>query len=193
MPAEIKGALELRKALREFSPDLAKETRKEIAGILKPIAKEAKGFVPSNEEMISGWTVEKQKGAWERVAYDAAAVKRGIGYKTSPSKANRQGWRSIASILNKSAAGSIYETAGRKTNGQQGASVNRNAGQEFIAELNKTGRLVNADNQKRVGRHSNKSKGRAMFRAVAEDEGKTTAAVMKALEKASAKFKGASK
>jgi hypothetical protein len=117
VPAEVKGALELRKALRNFAPDLAKETRKEIAGILKPITKEAKGFVPSNEQIISGWTVEKQKGAWARVAYDAGVVKRGIGYKTSPSKPNKQGFSALAQIRNRSGAGAIYETAGRKSSG----------------------------------------------------------------------------
>ena len=41
MPTEVKGAVELRKALRAFTPDLAKETQKEIAGVLKPIVSKA--------------------------------------------------------------------------------------------------------------------------------------------------------
>jgi hypothetical protein len=194
MPTRVKGVIELRKALRKFEPDLAKETNKELATALKPIVAKARGFLPSNDAVPSGWLKRENAGGhWASKYYDQSEAKRGITYKTSPTKANRKGWRSIASILNKSAGGSIYETAGRKTAGQQGASVNRNAGQEFIAELNRTGELKNADNQKRVGRHSNKFKGRAMFRAVAEDEGKTTAAVMRALGKAEEKFKGATK
>jgi len=47
MPAEVKGALELRKAIKKFSPDLAKETRKELANLLAPIVKTARGFIPS--------------------------------------------------------------------------------------------------------------------------------------------------
>ena len=39
MPTEIKGAINLRKALRKFTPDLAKETQKEIASFLKPVVK----------------------------------------------------------------------------------------------------------------------------------------------------------
>ena len=194
MPTRVKGVIELRKALRKFEPDLAKETNKELAAALKPIVAKARGFLPSNDAVPSGWLKrENAGGRWASRYYDQSEAKRGITYKTSPTKANRKGWRSIASILNKSVGGSIYETAGRKTAGQQGASVNRNAGQEFIAELNRTGELKNADNQKRVGRHSNKFKGRAMFRAVAEDEGKTTVAVMRALGKAEEKFKGATK
>jgi hypothetical protein len=191
MPTEVKGAIELRKALKKFEPELAKETQKEIVAALKPIVTRARGYLPSNEDMPSGWLKrENAGGRWATRFYDQATARRGITYKSSPSKANRKGWRSIASILNKNAGGAIYETAGRKTSGRQGESTNPNAGQEFIAELAKTGQFKNADNQKRVGRHSNKQVGRAMFRAAAEDEGKATAAVMKAIEKAQSKFKG---
>jgi hypothetical protein len=158
VPTEVKGALELRKALRQFAPDLAKETRKEIAGILKPIAKDAKGFVPSNEEIISGWTVAKQKGAWERVAYDASLVKRGIGYKTSPSKPNAQGFVALAQIRNRSAAGAIYETAGRKTSGG-----------EF------TPRFTSMTD-------SPSGRGRLIFKAWRNSNGKAVPAVIKAIE-----------
>lgn len=194
MPTKVKGVIELRKALRKFEPDLAKETQKEIVAALKPMVVKARGFLPSNEDLPSGWLKrENAGGRWATKFYDQATARRGITWKSSPSKANNKGWRSVASVLNKNPAGAIYETAGRKTQGQQGASANPNAGQEFIAELNKTGVMKNADNQKRVGRHSNKFKGRAMFRAVAEDEGKTTAAVMKALQKAEDKFKGSTR
>ena len=54
MPVEVKGALELRKAIKKFSPDLAKETRKELANLLAPIVKTARGFIPA-EAPLSGW------------------------------------------------------------------------------------------------------------------------------------------
>jgi hypothetical protein len=47
--------------------------------------------------------------------YDAAEPRRGIGYKLTPTKPNRQGWSSTVSIHNKTAAGAIVETAGRKS------------------------------------------------------------------------------
>lgn len=164
VPTELKGALELRKALRQFEPDLAKELRREIAGILKPITKDAKGFVPSNEEMISGWTVEKQKGAWERVAYDAAVVKRGIGYKTSPSKPNARGFVSLAQIRNRSAAGAIYETAGRK-------SIGGNFVPRFTSMTD-----------------SPAGKGRLIFKAWNQSNGKAVPAVIKAIQSAADKL-----
>ena len=164
MPTEVRGALELRKALREFAPDLAKETRKEIAGILKPITKEAKGFVLSNEEIISGWTVEKQKGAWERAAYDATLVKRGIGYKTSPSRPNSQGFAALAQIRNRSAAGAIYETAGRKSSGG-----------EFIPRFTPM-------------TDSSQGKGRLIFKAWRNNNSKAIPAVLKAIESSATKL-----
>ena len=36
MPVTVKGGVDLQKALRKFTPDLAKDTRKEMANLLKP-------------------------------------------------------------------------------------------------------------------------------------------------------------
>jgi len=167
MPTEIKGAINLRKALRKFTPDLAKETQKEIASFLKPVVKNARGFIPSNSEIPSGWLVGNQKGKWERVAFDSAVAKRGIGYKTTPSRVNRSGFRALVSILNKSAAGAIYETAGRKSG--------------------ITGRFTPRLDGQLVGK-GQKMTGRAMFKAYAQDQGKAKGAVLKAIFTSAAKF-----
>jgi hypothetical protein len=55
MPASVKGGIELRKALRKFTPDLAKETQKEIKTAVTPISKSAKGYVPDQGQVLSGW------------------------------------------------------------------------------------------------------------------------------------------
>lgn len=188
MPVEVKGVRELRKVLRKFNPELAKETNKELAAALKPLTQTARGFLPSNDAVPSGWLKrENAGGKWATRFYDQAIAQKGITYSTAPGKANKKGFRSVATIYNKSAAGAIYETAGRKTSGQQGNSANPNAGQKFIHELNNAGQLVNADYKQRVGRHSRKYIGRVIFRAYREDNGKTTAAVMRALERTTAK------
>jgi len=54
MPTELKGANALRKALKQFSPDLDKETRDEMVGFLKPLVKKARGFMPSNAASLIG-------------------------------------------------------------------------------------------------------------------------------------------
>ena len=110
MPVEVKGAIELRKALRDFAPDLALQLQLEMKAALAPIAATARGYIPS-ESPISGWGKSSATGRFPE--WSSAEAKAGIGYKTSPSKANSRGWRALAQIRNKSAAGAIYETAGR--------------------------------------------------------------------------------
>jgi hypothetical protein len=100
MATTVKGALELRRALRNFTPDLAKETTKEIGSFLKPVVKNARGFVPSNDKIPSGWLIGNQKGKWKRAGFDSQIAKRGIGYKTTPSKVNSYGFKALVSILN---------------------------------------------------------------------------------------------
>ena len=197
MPVEVKGALELRKAIKKFSPDLAKETRKELANLLAPIVKNARGFIPA-EAPLSGWgkaaTTTGRFPIW-----DSKAAKSGIGYKTSPSRPNNKGFRALARITNVSAAGTIYETAGRiNPNGREqvgrlgskkeGRSSNPQAGKQFIDAINSDGLIVDANNQTGAGKRSPKMKGRAIFRAWANDGGKTNAAVLKAIENSKVKF-----
>ena len=173
MPTEVKGAIALRKALRQFEPDLAKETTKEIASFLKPVVRNARGFLPSNEEAPSGWLKRpNQGGRWAARSYDAAEARRGVTFKSSPSKANRNGFRSLATIYNKSAAGAIYETAGRKS-GITGRFTPKLGG-----ELKGKGQ---------------KGTGRVIFRAVTEDEGKARSHIIKAIEKAADKLNSRSK
>lgn len=163
MPTELKGGIKLRKALKQFEPDLAKATTKEFGALLKPITVKARGYIPS-ESPLSGWaTKEDSKGKFP--AFNASIAKRGIKYKTSPSRANRRGWRSLVSILNISAAGAIYETAGRKKFGG-------NFSPRLGGELKGQGKL----------------QGRGIFRAWNEDQGKTQGAVIKAIESSASKF-----
>jgi hypothetical protein len=212
MPASVKGAIELRKAIKKYSPELAKETRKELANSLAPIVAKARGFIPATPP-LSGWAT----GGGYFPIYSASEARRGIGYKATPSKPNNKGFRALARIFNKSAAGAIYETAGRKNpqgrsqaplatvvlpghknfgkqirsgSKNQSLSNNPNAGNQFIDAINGTGQIVNAyvRQEGQSGRASGKMRGRAMFRAWAEDQGKTTAAVLKAIETAGIKF-----
>jgi hypothetical protein len=175
MPTEVKGALALRKALRQFEPDLARETTKEIGNFLKPIVKQAKGFMPSNDAVPSGWLKrEKAKGRWAPRYYDQGEAKRGIGYKTSPSKPDRRGFKSLASVSSKNIGGVIYEWAGR-TSGIEG---------------NFTPKLPNANGLE--GRNKG-MRGRALFKAYNQDEGKARKNIINAIEAASKKLNARSK
>lgn len=118
MPVELEGAVQLRLALKRFAPDLSKETQSEMGAALKTVTQVAKGFVPSDGAVLSGWT--KGLSGDDNFVYrpfpkfNSATAKAGITYSTSPSKPNKNGFVSLARVLNKSAGGAIYETAGRK-------------------------------------------------------------------------------
>jgi hypothetical protein len=214
MPVELKGADNLRKALREFEPDLAKATTKQMAAALKPITNKARGFLPSNGSMLSGWTSEASSTETTKYRhfpkYDQAEAIRGVKYSTSPSRPNKRGFVSLARIINASAGGAIYETAGRKnpsgqpsqastrgkfsdyidTSNKVNKSLNPNAGKQFIARANSLGALVNARprQQGQAGKATRKMTGRVIFRAFAEDQGRVTAAVIKAIGSSAVEF-----
>ena len=217
MPVQVKGGIELRKAIKKFTPDLAKDTQAEMANLLRPIATKAKGFIPRNAP-LSGWGKESINGKFP--LWEGSTARSGVGYKTTPSKPNRQGFRALARIQNASASGAIYETAGRvnangreqakmrevviptyrrdtgageyrymtSTNKKYGKSNNPQAGYIFVQAINQYSTIVDANNQTGAGRRSRKMKGRAIFRAWKEDGGKTNAAVIKAIESARNKF-----
>jgi hypothetical protein len=129
MPTELEGAVQLRVALKRFAPDLSKETQTQMAAALKTVTTVARGYVPNDGQVLSGWT-KTLSGADNFVyrpfpKFNSTEAKAGITYSTSPSKPNKNGFVALARILNKSAAGAIYETAGRKNaQGQPNFSQN---------------------------------------------------------------------
>lgn len=197
MPVEAKGVIELRKALNQFAPDLAKELTREITTSLKVIQSTARGFVPSTapgnlynwNEKNSGRKITAQTSMFRTLAtsnrtrmfplYDAATIKRGIVYRTGYGKPNSKGFRSLFRIKNQSAAGAIYETAGRLNDHSRSKSNNPNAGEFFNR---RQGQLYGS---KREGQDM---RGRVIFRAWEQDQGKQTAAIFKAIETASEKL-----
>jgi len=216
MPTEVENALELRLALKKFTPDLAKETQNEMANALRPVVARARGFIPSDAKLLSGWV--KGASSIDTIKYRAfptfnsSDAKRGLGYRVTPSKPNKSGFVSLARIQQANAGGAIYETAGRlnpngrrqgpvvdryrngvydqttHTGKQYSTSLNPNAGQQFVDNLNAAGPLVNARPKGLQGRPTRKQTGRAMFRAYAEDNGVALTALIKAIENAKVKF-----
>jgi hypothetical protein len=162
MPATVKGGVELRKALRKFTPDLAKETQKEIKTALVPITKSAKGYVPDRGQILSGW-LPRQTSEATFPFFNPSVVKSGIGYKTTPSKPNSRGFKSLASVFNKTRAGAIYERMGK---------------------LSPDSRFVlNQDGKFRAPlKGKDRMQGRTLFRAYEENNGKARAAVLNAIQ-----------
>jgi hypothetical protein len=186
MRVKVEGVKQTRKALRQFTPDLNKELNAELKKALAPIARKARGFAPSNSPM-SNWGRSAENSSFP--AYNFGAVKSGIGFSTKPGKATRSGFTSNAKIFNKSFAGAIYEVAGRKneqgqpwvgtkaggTSKKVSRSSNPQAGAQFIANLPE---LV----------QSTKGRGRLIYKAWAQDQGKANGAAIKAIDKAQRAF-----
>jgi len=196
MATALGNASEVRRALLNYAPDLQKELTKEWGTVLKPVVAQARSFVP--ESAMRGWTgfngkKINEKTSMFRVArfpiYNAAEIKSGIVYQTTPSKPTRSGFVNLVRIKNKTAAGAIFETAGRK-NGQgqnwvgpraggaskgESHSVNPYAGNQFISNL---GQLYG----------TRENTGRLIYRAWANTQGRANAAVVRALESATSKF-----
>jgi hypothetical protein len=177
MPTEVKGAVELRKALRQFTPDLSKKLTKEMSLAVKPIVKTARGYMPNENQVLSNWGISGNQINAASSAFSTAKfpkyvpsiVKSNIGFKSSPSKANSRGFRSVARLFNKTRAGAIYEIAG---------TVNPDSLFVKNQEAKNGSQLKGSRNRR----------GRGLYRAYDEDNGKALSAVLKAIESAKTKL-----
>jgi hypothetical protein len=184
MPVEFAGVNELRKALKDYAPDLDKALKKELTGLAKPIVTKARGYAPALPP-LSNWG--REGGRFP--SYNGALVKRGIRFSTARSKKNNRGFSSSVRIVNATAAGAIYETAGRKNPfGQPWVGPKGPAGSKYSHSINKyAGRDFNAAMGGEM-KGKGADKGRLIYRAWAEDEGKTQDAMIKAVLRTNALF-----
>lgn len=196
MPVAVKGVRETVKALRKIDPELLKEMNAEIRAVMVPMRNKARGYAPSPQpdnlynfaEGSSGKKITARNSAFRQFntegrlrlfpLYDHGVVTKGIVYSQAPNKRNRNGWQALYYLANKSAAGAIYETAGRKNPGgdPRSKSNNPNAGNHFI---NRMGPLYGDKQAER---------GRMIYRAWYEDRGKAQDAVIMAINKTIAAF-----
>lgn len=202
MSVNLTGVENTLKAMRKFDKDLYKAMNKEIKTAMVTIRDKAQNDVPDGfPTYLWGWKKgNKIQGAPAfnssgRVRsfplFDTAEVKRGIVYRQGKTEVNRAGFSASYYVANNSAAGAIYETAGRKSgmDGQpwvgpkgDGKDVSRSnnpqAGALFIGSM---GSLYGKDKQR----------GRLIFKAWEQDHGKAFNAVLKAIDAATAIFNSA--
>jgi hypothetical protein len=202
MPVEVKGLIEFKKALKDYAPELGVQLDDQIGLALGGVVKKAQNYVPVDAP-LSNWSYRKRSekredGLRKFPLFNSARVVKGIKYSSTPRKPNRRGFKAVYYIINKSADGAIYETAGRKNAsgqdwvGRKGDprnhdishSNNPQAGAEFIQAM---GDLYqgNLSSSTKKGRYM---KGRLIYRAWAEDQGKANAAVFKAIYNANEIF-----
>jgi hypothetical protein len=115
MPAEVVGVKEVMKGLSFIDEDLYARIKTAISPLMRQVEATAKGYVPSNAEVLSGWSKPISSNIDYRPfpKYNADTVKGGIGYKEGQNRRFKNGFQIENYVYNVSAAGRIYETAGR--------------------------------------------------------------------------------
>lgn len=201
MAIVLEGGLNTLKALRKFTPDLYKEMNKEIRSAMQEVISDAKSRVPVSINGLSQWSQpNKYLGQQNFPKYNSSVIRRGLQYSTRSSRPNKSGYMILYSLLNKTAAGAIAETAGtiNKGKGQpwvgpkvdrafggrkQSHSPNPNAGRHFIDALDKDiGEL------KRVRSIKKDKRGRILYAALDAQQGRTQDKIMAAIKKATDNF-----
>lgn len=109
MDLQVKGIRQTLDVLKELDNDVRKEVLKGLRDSANQLRSEAQGLVRGGQP-LSGW-----KG-W-RGGYDSSAIKSGI--KVTAAKRRKKGTviSNVMGVQNTTAAGVIWELAGRKSNG----------------------------------------------------------------------------
>jgi hypothetical protein len=199
----VDGVTDLKKALRKYAPDLYKEMNAEIKVALKEVITDARAKVPGsapgnlynwNDKGVEPISRTSRDRAFP--TYNSGLIRRGLTYSMGRQRRNRQGFSGLYSLFNKSAAGMIIETAGRvnpygrkqlgnKRSGDTakfGSSNNPDAGRMFVGAMNDIGGLKQYDKFDR-------GRGRLLYAAYADNNGKALDATFKAIDKASRLFR----
>lgn len=192
MAKVIEGLDETLKALDTFYPDLYKGLKKEVIPLMRGLVQKSQALVPNEIEGLSGWMRQKpdSKSRTSRnrafPIYDPKIIRKGFTYSALAPKKQSNGWVNMFVLFNKSAAGAIMETAGRKnpSGDSRSQSNNREAGVRFINTI-----AVNVGKLYRVGK-GDKSRGRIIFQVLEKDAGKTRQAIEAAIQSAKDKTQG---
>jgi hypothetical protein len=186
--ANLQGLNAAIKNIRRISPDLLKEMNREIKVLTTGMVSDAKGYAPRTVPAgLSHWADSGRQ--WS--AFDGSEIVKGIKVSTARNKIGNNGWSSQVKLLNASAAGAIYETAGRKNAGGQpwvgskggggnnySHSRNPKAGQQFIDAIEAdSGLTIRGSKQ-----------GRIITRAFDENKAEIVPAVTSAIFRATEKF-----
>jgi hypothetical protein len=122
----LTGVKQTVQALEKFDKDAVKAFNKLVNSELNNAKKEAQGFVKS-EPPLSGWNTQparkpRSRGGAGWPAWDQSIIKAGISVSKAERKVRKDYTTSAGALVNRSAAGVIYELAGRSntTSGKNG-------------------------------------------------------------------------
>ena len=211
MPVEVVGVKDVLKGLGFIDMDMRRRVVAAVDPLMRGVASKAKGFVPGNNDVLSGWT-KAGTGTGKFPKYDSSVVRAGIGYNSGQNKTFSNGFKVYNFVYNASRPGAIYEVAGRlnpqgrapfqmtPSKGASGTytlnspkskafrefnSSNPFASQQFIAALPKV-----TSQPKIVGMRggARKTKGRLVYKAWAEDSPRIYEAIQKAINATATHF-----
>lgn len=114
----LTGIKETLKALEDFDKDAVKAFNKLVNSELGNAKKDAQGFVKS-EPPLSGWNTQPARNPRSRngagwPSWDQSVIKAGISVSRAERKVRRDYTTNAGALKNRSAAGVIYELAGRE-------------------------------------------------------------------------------
>ena len=116
MPVEVIGVDDVQKGLSFIDEDMYNRIKIALVPLMKRVEAQAKSYVVGDSEVLSGWAKPASANLDYRPfpKYNSALVKGGIGYKEGKNVQFKNGFQVENYVYNVSAAGRIYETAGRK-------------------------------------------------------------------------------
>jgi hypothetical protein len=209
MPVEVVGVKDVLKGLEFIDEDMRQRIRTAIDPLMRGVAFKAKGFVPNNTDVLSGWArASGNPGTFPK--YDASVARAGIGYNPGENKTFQNGFKVSNYVYNASRPGAIYEVAGRlnpqgrapftfKHEGS-GTYVKRSArskaldyydsnnpfaSQQFVAALEPVTKQPKIKDIRSSGR---KTQGRLIYKAWAQDSTKVYDAILKAINATAIQF-----
>lgn len=173
----LSGIKETLDALKEFDKDAVKRFNKVINNELAGAERDAKALISAvagyndDNTPMSGWRKadaakprKTTRGGAGWPGWDTAAIQTGIVKTKAQGKVRKDYTTSAGALLNKSAAGAIFEIAGKKTK----AGFGGGSGAQFLRTLGN-----------RFGKAS-----RVVWRVVDKDKAKIEANVNRALDQA---------
>jgi len=109
------GATDTLRALRALDPDAAKGLTKALRATADPIKKRGQELVP--DIPLTNW----YNYGWQngRLDWWAAAVKRGISIQVTAPRARGKIVSALVAVINRNAAGAVYELAGKVNSGNR--------------------------------------------------------------------------
>jgi hypothetical protein len=211
MPVEVVGVKDVLKGLSFIDVDMRRRVVAVVDPLMRGVASKAKGFVPGNTDVLSGWS-KANAGTGKFPKYDSAIARAGIGYNSGQNKTFSNGFKVYNFVYNASRPGAIYEVAGRlnpqgrapfqmtPSKGASGTytlkspkskafrefnSSNPFASQQFIAALPK---VTSQPKLEGVRGGNRKTKGRLVYKAWAEDSPRIYQAIKDAINATATHF-----